>query len=342
MHIQEFNYHLPPELIAQHPLPERDASRLLVVGREDKRISHRRFRELGSILRPGDLLVLNDTRVIPSRLYGRREGGRRAEVLLVEEVERNLWWALGKPASRLRIGRRLSFGEGIVAQVVDRGEEGGRLLRFDGTDDIRHALGRIGVMPLPPYIKREGAGDLDRERYQTVFAKEEGAIAAPTAGLHFTEALLDRLQRQDIEIAFLTLHVGLATFKPVMVGQVEEHRMEPERYIIPERTAVQVKRAKVEGRRVVAVGTTTTRALEDAALQGGTVRAGEGMASLFLIPGHRFQVVDALLTNFHLPRSTLLILVSAFAGIEVIRQAYAEAVRERYRFYSYGDAMLIL
>jgi S-adenosylmethionine:tRNA ribosyltransferase-isomerase len=349
MHIREFDYHLPPGLIAQHPLPQRDASRLLVVGRGDGSISHRRFRELGSVLKPGDLLVLNDTRVIPARLYGRREGGGKAEVLLIEEEDRNLWWALGRPGSRLPIGRGLSFGEGIVAQVVDRGEGGRRLLRFGGTDDIRHALGRIGAMPLPPYIKRQGVdraglliSDVDRERYQTVFAKEEGAIAAPTAGLHFTEALLERLESQEIEIAFLTLHVGVATFKPVAAEQIEEHRMEPERYAIPEGTAAQVKRAKAEGRRVVAVGTTTTRALEDAALQEGTIRAGEGMASLFITPDHRFQLVDALLTNVHLPRSTLLILVSAFAGIEVIRRAYAEAVRERYRFYSYGDAMLIV
>jgi S-adenosylmethionine:tRNA ribosyltransferase-isomerase len=342
MHIREFDYHLPQGFIAQHPLPERDASRLLVVDRAERTISHRRFGELDNILRPGDLLVLNDTRVMPFRLYGRREGGGRAEVLLVEEEGRNLWWTLVKPGSRLRIGRRLAFAEGIVAQVVDQGEGGQRLLRFGGTDDIRRALGRIGAMPLPPYIKREGPGDLDRERYQTVFAREEGAIAAPTAGLHFTEALLDRLQRHGIAIAFLTLHVGVATFKPVMVEQVKEHRMEPERYLIPEKTAAQVKRAKADGRRVVAVGTTTTRALEDAALQGGAIRAGEGMASLFITPGYRFQVVDVLLTNFHLPRSTLLILVSAFAGIDVIRQVYAEAVKERYRFYSYGDATLIV
>lgn len=342
MDIREFDYHLPPSLIAQHPLPERDASRLLVVDRVTQTISHRRFGEIDRLLRPGDLVVLNDTRVMPCRLYGRREGGGLAEVLLVEEADRNFWWALVRPAGRLRIGRRLALAEGIAAHVVDRGGEGWRLLRFEGTDDIRDVLSRIGAMPLPLYIRREGPEDGDRERYQTVFAREEGAIAAPTAGLHFTEVLLDRLERQGIEIAFLTLHVGVATFQPVTVEQVEAHRMARERYVIPERTAAQVKRAKAEGRRVVAVGTTTTRALEDAASQGGTLRAGEGMASLFITPGHPFRVVDALLTNFHLPRSTLLILVSAFAGIELIRRAYAEAVEARYRFYSYGDAMLIV
>lgn len=350
MRLRDFDYHLPGELIAQRPLPERDASRLLVVRRKDGTVLHRRFRDLDTMLRPGDLLVLNDTRVIAARLHGVRQGGGKVEVLLIAEEARNRWWALVKPGRSLPVGRRLSFPEGVGAEVVDRGEEGSRLLQFDGADDIFMLLPRIGEMPLPPYVKRGASRHggpsqdrvLDIERYQTVFAKEAGAIAAPTAGLHFTELLLTDLARHGVEIAFLTLHVGVGTFKPVTVERVIEHRMAPERYIIPEETAAAIKRAKTEGRRVVAVGTTTTRALEDAAQQGGGVRAGEGTAFLFITPGHRFRAVDMLLTNFHLPRSTLLILVCAFAGRDLILHAYAEAIRDCYRFYSYGDSMVIV
>lgn len=349
MNIREFDYHLPDGLIAQHPLPERDASRLLVVRREDGAILHRQFRELSLWLQPGDLLVLNDAQVIPARLYAQRTGGGKAEVLLVEEECPNRWWALVRPGKSLPVGRRLSFGANVGALVIDRREGGRRLLRFDGTADIRAQLPRLGVMPLPPYVKRSGNSDgrtredaLDAERYQTVFAIAEGSIAAPTAGLHFTRALLHELEQHGVEIAFLTLHVGVGTFTPVTVERVEEHRMAGERYTIPEPTAAAIKRAKNKARRVLAVGSTTTRALEDAALDGGGVRAGEGMASLFITPGHHFRVVDALLTNFHLPRSTLLILVSAFAGRDLVGKAYEEAIQQRYRFYSYGDAMLIL
>jgi S-adenosylmethionine:tRNA ribosyltransferase-isomerase len=268
--------------------------------------------------------------------------------LLVEEECRNQWWAVVKPGKALPVGRRLNFGAGLGALVIDRREGGRRLLQFDGTADIRRELSHIGVMPLPPYVKRRNIDGrphedtLDAERYQTVFAMAEGSIAAPTAGLHFTRALLTELEQRGVEITFLTLHVGVGTFTPVTVERVEEHRMAPERYTIPERTATAIKRAKNESRRVVAVGTTTTRALEDAALDGGEVRAGEGTASLFITPGHHFRVVDALLTNFHLPRSTLLILVSAFAGRDLIGKGYEEAIQQRYRFYSYGDAMLIV
>ncbi len=349
MHLREYDYYLPAGLIAQYPPPERDASRLLVVRREDGAILHRRFRDLGTVLRPGDLLVLNDTKVIPARLFGRRRGGGQVEVLLIAEEDRNRWWALVKPGRGLPVSRRLSFQEGAGAEVLDCGEGGRRLLQFDGVEDIFALLPSIGEMPLPPYIKRgdrsqERVHDraLDAERYQTVYAKDAGAIAAPTAGLHFTEPVLTAMERHGVEIAFLTLHVGVGTFKPVTVDRVTEHRMGPERYIIPEKTATAVKRAKAEGRRVVAVGTTTTRALEDAALQGGVVRAGEGTAFLFITRGHPFQVVDTLLTNFHLPRSTLLILVCAFAGRDLILKTYADAMRKQYRFYSYGDAMVIL
>lgn len=349
MNIHEFDYHLPEGLIAQYPIPERDASRLLVVRRDDGAILHRRFRELSLWLQPRDLLVLNDAKVIPARLYGRRAGGGKAEVLLIEEESPNRWWALVRPGRSLPVGRRLSFGADVGALVIDRGEGGHRLLQFDGTPDIRRELPRMGVMPLPPYVKRTrsidgrtGEDTLDAERYQTVYAMADGSIAAPTAGLHFTRALLTQLEQEGVEIAFLTLHVGVGTFTPVTVGRVEEHRMAAERYTIPERTAAAIKRAKSEGRRVVAVGSTTTRALEDAALDGGGVRAGEAVASLFIIPGHHFRVVDALLTNFHLPRSTLLILVSAFAGRDLAGKGYEEAIQRRYRFYSYGDAMLIV
>ncbi|MFQ5656513.1 MAG: tRNA preQ1(34) S-adenosylmethionine ribosyltransferase-isomerase QueA [Candidatus Methylomirabilales bacterium] len=350
MRTSEFDYHLPEQLIAQHPLPERDASRLLVLDREDGVVLHRRFQDVRRFLRAGDLLVLNDTKVIPARLYGQRRGGGKVEILLVHEESRNHWWVLVKPARRLPVGRHVKFPEGVSGQVVDWGEERMRLVRFDGVEDVRDLLPHIGRMPLPPYIKRgaESSKDesrehpLDAERYQTVYAKQDGAIAAPTAGFHFTEALLQELELKGVEVSFLTLYVGTATFKPVTVECVDEHRMGLERYTIPERTAVAVKRAKADGRRVVAVGSTTTRALEDAALCSGEVRAGEGGASLFITPGHRFQVVDRLVTNFHLPRSTLLMLVSAFAGRDMILRAYVEAVREGYRFYSYGDAMMIL
>jgi len=355
MHLRDFEYRLPSGLIAQRPLPERDASRLLVVRRADGTAVHHRFRDLRRWLRSGDVLVLNDTQVTPARLYGRRRGpacrpggGGKAEVLLIEEESLNRWWVLAKPGQRLPVGRRLTFPEGVDACVVDRGDGGRRLLQFEGVGDVRSELSRVGVMPLPPYVKRSGGGDrgpedaMDRERYQTVYAREAGSIAAPTAGLHFTRELLQDLEWEGVHVTFLTLHVGVGTFTPVTVERIAEHRMAPEQYYISERAATAIKGAKAQGRRVVAVGTTTTRALEDVALDGGEVRAGAGTASLFIRPGHPFRVVDALLTNFHLPRSTLLILVCAFAGRDLIRTAYAEAVREHYRFYSYGDAMLIV
>jgi S-adenosylmethionine:tRNA ribosyltransferase-isomerase len=334
MRLSEFDYVLPPELVAQYPLPERDASR-------------HGFRELRRWLRPGDLLVLNEAKVIPARLVGRRRGGGQAEVLLLEEQSPERWWALVKPGRRLPVGEHLTFPERVDAHVVGRGDGGRRLLAFGGSVDVRAFLLRAGFMPLPPYVRRRSGvhrreDAVDRERYQTVYASEAGAIAAPTAGLHFTRALLQGLERDGVEMAYLTLHVSVGTFAPVTADRVLDHRMAPERYHIPERTAAAIKRAKAERRRVVAVGTTATRALEDAASRGGTVRAGAGTAALFIVPGHMFRVVDGLLTNFHLPGSTLLMLVSAFASRELVLQAYAEAIRERYRFYSYGDAMLIL
>ena len=356
MQLSDFQYALPSGLIAQRPLPERDASRLLLLDRETGAVAHRSFRDLPALLRPGDLLVLNDTRVLPARLYGATPRGGRVEMLLLEEAEATAWWAWVKPGRRARVGAAFSLPGGLTIRVRERGREGRILLGFDGPLSVREVLERHGCTPLPPYIKRlapKGAwadplpavaheGDLeDRKRYQTIYAREEGAIAAPTAGLHFTDAVLEEVRARGVEVASLTLHVGVGTFTPVRAEEVERHRMEAERYRLPEATARAVKEARGRGGRVVAVGTTTVRALESAADEEGAPRAGAGQASAFITPGYRFRVVDGLLTNFHLPGSTLLILVSAFAGRERVLAAYREAIAARYRFYSYGDAMLI-
>ena len=369
MRLSDFDYQLPPELIAQEPAGERDASRLLVLHRRSSRIEHRRFSDLPEYLRAGDVLVVNDTKVLPARLFGTFEDGKSVEVLLLRPAVDQCWEALVKPAKPARLGRRLILACGhLTVTVATQGIHGRRILRLPPDVDLRATLQSYGVMPLPPYIKRSaehrapsaegrttGLGPrcsalgarrsaltADFERYQTVYAEEEGAVAAPTAGLHFTAPLLDRIRGQGVLVHPVTLHVGVGTFQPVRVEDVSRHRMEPERYAIPEETAGAVKAAKTEGRRVVVVGTTTVRALEHAVDDDGAVRAGEAEADLFITPGYRFRVVEALLTNFHLPRSTLLMLVSAFAGLEAIRLAYAEAIAERYRFYSYGDATLIL
>jgi S-adenosylmethionine:tRNA ribosyltransferase-isomerase len=332
----DFDYDLPPASIAQEPAP-RGESRLLVLDRAGPE-RHARVRDLPRLLRSGDLLVLNDTRVIPARLHGRSAGGGKIEILLVEPVGEREWDALVKPGRRARPGARFEIGEGLAAEVVDKREDGRHRLRF--SEPIEPHLDRLGHIPLPPYIHRPDT-DEDRERYQTVFARQPGAVAAPTAGLHFTAELLAEIAAAGVEIARVTLHVGIGTFKPVSAERIEEHRMERERYEIGEETAAALRRAREAGRRIVAVGTTVVRTLEGAALAGGgEIRAGDGATDLFITPGFRFQVVDALLTNFHLPRSTLLMLVSAFAGRERVLAAYAEAVREGYRFYSYGDAML--
>jgi S-adenosylmethionine:tRNA ribosyltransferase-isomerase len=340
---RDFDFELPATAIAQEALP-RGESRLLVLddGREPR---HGRIRDLPGLLESGDLLVVNDTRVIPARLFGRRPSGGRVELLLVEKVTAVEWDALVKPARRARPGTRLRLDavdrEGGVpeVEVLRRGEDGRHRLRFDSPVDPH--LERIGHVPLPPYIKRPDT-ERDRSRYQTVYAKKDGAIAAPTAGLHFTEELLETLRSRGVERASVTLHVGIGTFKPVTAELVQEHRMDAERWEVPEATAEAVRRTRDRGGRVVAVGTTVVRTLESAALAGGgTVRAGEGATELFIRPGFQFQAVDRLLTNFHLPRSTLLMLVSALAGRERVLAAYREAVEQGYRFYSYGDAMLV-
>ena len=338
MLVDDFDFELPPEAIAQEPRP-RGESRLLRLAATGA-ARHRTVADLPKILRPGDLLVLNDTRVIPSRLFGERPGGGAVEALLVEPApggESVRWIALTRPGRKSRPGVRLDFG-GLEAEVEAVQDDGSRILHFS-EDPLPH-LDRLGHLPLPPYIERADNA-ADRERYQTVYSRQAGAIAAPTAGLHFTSEILADLTSHGIETTTLTLHVGLGTFKPMKVAKVADHQMEAERYEVPPAAAAAVARTRERGGRVVAVGTTATRTLETVATGDGQIAPGSGRTALFITPGFPFRVVDVLMTNFHLPRSTLLLLVSAFAGRESILAAYAEAIREGYRFYSYGDAMLL-
>jgi S-adenosylmethionine:tRNA ribosyltransferase-isomerase len=336
MRIEEFDYELPPELIAQEPAAERGASRLLRLDGRTGALVDGRFSDLPSFLKAGDLLVFNDTQVIKARLQGTRESGGRIEALVERALAPRRALAMLRASNTPRPGARLNFGEGGGATVAERREEF-FVLEFD--DDVARVLERCGQLPLPPYIERP-ATDQDAARYQTVYARVPGAVAAPTAGLHFDAAMLESLRRMGVQTANVTLHVGAGTFQPVRVDKVEDHVMHSERYEIPEATAAAVAEAQARGGAVTAVGTTSLRALESAA-SGGTVAAGSGETRLFIRPGYRFRVVDRLLTNFHLPRSTLLMLVSSFAGLENVRAAYAHAIRERYRFFSYGDAMLV-
>ena len=343
MKVSEFDYYLPKELIAKFPVEPRDSARLLVLNRRTGELEHRIFKDIVDYLNPGDLLVVNDTKVIPARLFGKLETGGRVEVLLVRQVEPDVWEVMARPARKLKEGKRVVFDEELSAVVTGYGGEGKRFLRFElaGDRSFMDKLEEIGHVPLPPYIEREERPE-DREKYQTVFARREGAVAAPTAGLHFTEELLRRLENKGIIIKPVTLHVGPGTFKPVKVENVEDHRMDYETYSVPEETAKAIEETRKRGNRIVAVGTTVVRTLESAAGEDGTVKAGEGRTNLFIYPGYRFKVVDALITNFHLPRSTLIMLVSAFGGKERVLNAYREAVKKGYRFYSYGDAMLIV
>ena len=361
MLLQEFDYPLPSELIAQRPLPERDTSRLLVLDRAAGAFQDRMFRELPQVLSPGDLLVFNNTKVFPARLLGRRRGttaqsiGKRnpaareyltaeVELLLTRQEGEDIWQGLVHPGRKVRTGEVLIFGGGeLEAEVIGRGEYGVRRVRLRAREgSIDAAIDRLGHVPLPPYIRRPDEPD-DRDTYQTVYAKVRGAVAAPTAGFHFTERVLGALAACGIETCEITLHVGLGTFQPVRTEHVEEHRMEAERFEISECAAATINRALEDGRRVIAVGTTSVRTLESVAREHkGRVVAGRGDTDLFIFPGFQFQVVRALLTNFHLPKSTLLMLVSAFAGRELILRAYQHAIAERYRFYSYGDCMLIV
>jgi S-adenosylmethionine:tRNA ribosyltransferase-isomerase len=336
--LSDFDYDLPQELIAQEPASQRDGSRLMVLNRTGGGIEHRIFSDLENYFVPGDLLVLNDTKVFPCRLAAAKPGGGKAEIFLLSERGPNLWHALVKGG--VSTGKRLGIAPGIEAEIIDEQADGSRMVRFHGIDDIRGVLRELGRVPLPPYIRRLPS-DHDRERYQTVYAAQEGAVAAPTAGLHFTRELIGKLSAKSVLFTYVTLHVGPGTFQPVRAELISEHRMLPERYSISEQAASTINRARTEGRRVIAVGTTSVRTIETAARDTGVVVPGEGSSELFIYPGYRFQATDGLITNFHLPKSTLLMLVSAFAGRKHVLSAYRTAVAEKYRFYSYGDAMLI-
>lgn len=342
MLISEFDYELPAELIAQEPLEERASSRMLVVDRAVSSFIDAQFVRLPSLLRKGDVLVLNNTKVFPARLFGQSETGANVEIFLVRKTEGDIWEALARPAKRLRVGKRIVFGERLQAEVVEKQTDGRVLVRFDADGDLYEVLDEVGKTPLPPYIKRGAWGhDADRERYQTVFAKNRGAIAAPTAGLHFTPEILDEAKSAGVTLTEITLHVGYGTFEPVRVDDLREHTVSPETYDISEQTAEILTAAKTNGRRIVAVGTTTTRALETSLTKLGAFAAGSHTADLTITPGYRFKAIDALLTNFHLPKSSLLVLTSTFGGHELIMNAYRHAVAARYRFYSYGDCMFI-
>ena len=333
--LNDFDYPLPPELIAQAPLPERSASRLLVVG---SHLEDRRFTDLPEFIRPGDLLVFNDTRVIHARLHGVKDSGGQVEVLIERAIGPHEALAQVRASKSPKTGSRLRLADAFDVTVLGRSGEFYHL-RFPATDDLHGLLERHGKLPLPPYIQRT-AGDDDESRYQTVFAREPGSVAAPTAGLHFDDALLERIAARGARCAWLTLHVGAGTFQPVRVDDLGEHRMHRERYVIPQETADAIAATRAAGGRVIAVGTTSLRALE-AAAQNGPLHAGSGETEIFILPGFRFRIADGLVTNFHLPKSTLLMLVSAFTGMEAIRRAYAHAVAQRYRFLSYGDAMFL-
>jgi S-adenosylmethionine:tRNA ribosyltransferase-isomerase len=358
MRTSDFDYELPQEKIAQHPAPERDEARLLVLHRVENKLEHRHFRDLGHYLQAGDVLVLNDSRVIPARLRGINEKTQaQFEVLLVEETGLNDWWVMMRPGKRARVGAQIVFKNlagqltAIRAEVLATNEEGHRRLRFEGTDNISKELPCLGEVPLPPYIEREGTEGLDEDRwrYQTVYAKYNGSIAAPTAGLHFTTGLLEQIRSRGVRVCFVTLHVGLGTFAPVKSESIADHVMHEERYDLSEETVRIIEEAKAPGGRVFAVGTTAVRVLESVAERHqGRLVAESGKTRIFIYPPYDFKIVDALVTNFHLPRSTLLMLVSAFAasnqtrGRDMILSAYAEGVRLGYRFYSYGDAMLLV
>ncbi|HKR60762.1 MAG TPA: tRNA preQ1(34) S-adenosylmethionine ribosyltransferase-isomerase QueA [Pyrinomonadaceae bacterium] len=345
MQVSAFDYDLPEQLIAQEPLAERDASRMLILDRATRTWIDSHFADFPQQLRAGDLLVINNTKVFPARLIGQREpSGGRVEALLVRELEPYVWEALVKPGRRLRQGAQVSFAAGkLRGELLDASGSELRQVRFHGSADLHSVLDEFGEVPLPPYISRPaGVSPTDRERYQTLFARERGAIAAPTAGLHFTPKILEEVAAQGAQLATITLHVGYGTFEPVRVDDTEQHQVAAERYHIDEAAAKTINEARAQGRRIIAVGTTTTRALESAANDRGLLQETQGSAGLTIVPGYKFRIVDALLTNFHLPRSSLLMLVSAFAGHQLILNAYRHAVAAQYRFYSYGDCMLLI
>ena len=337
---EDFYFELPQELIAQDPLEDRSGSRLLVLDKESGEIEHRTFRDIKEYLGPGDCLVINDTKVIPARLIGSKVGtNAKIEILLLKRKENDIWETLVKPGKKAKPGTKISFGEGLlIGEVLDVVDEGNRLIQFSYEGIFEEILDQLGQMPLPPYITHQLE---DKNRYQTVYAKHSGSAAAPTAGLHFTPKLLEEIKESGVEIAHVTLHVGLGTFRPVKVENIQEHHMHSEFYRIEASEAEKINRAKREGHRVICVGTTSCRTVESAAKPDGTLSECSGWTEIFIYPGYRFKVLDCLLTNFHLPESTLIMLVSALAGREHVLHAYEEAVKERYRFFSFGDAMLI-
>ncbi len=341
MNVSDFNFELPQELIAQDPLEDRSSSRLLVLDKNTGEIEHRGFRDIVSYLKKGDCLVINDTKVIPARLLGEKEETKaRIEVLLLKRKEKNVWETLVKPGKKAKPGTVISFGDGLLkGTVINVVEEGNRLVQFSYEGIFEEILDRLGQMPLPPYITHQLK---DKNRYQTVYAKHDGSAAAPTAGLHFTKELLEQIEQMGVTIAHVTLHVGLGTFRPVKAENILDHHMHSEFYVIEEEEAGKINHIKRQGGRIICVGTTSCRTIESAAQEDGTVKSGSGWTDIFIYPGYQFKVLDGLITNFHLPESTLVMLVSALAGREHVLNAYEEAIRERYRFFSFGDAMLVL
>lgn len=339
MNVSEFNYDLPEELIAQHPEKNRDESRLMILDRNTHTIEHKVFKEILDELQPGDCLVRNNTKVIPARLYGKKETGANIEFLLLNRIEGDIWETIVRPGNKLHIGTKVIFGDGLLqAEILDTMPGGTRKVKFSYEGIFNEILDQIGLMPLPPYIHEELG---EKERYQTVYAKYEGSAAAPTAGLHFTPELLKRIEEKGITIANVTLHVGIGTFRPVKEEKVEEHEMHTEHFYIKEEDARKINQAKQNGGRIIAVGTTSCRVLETVADEKGMVKECEGDTNIFIYPGYQFKCLDALITNFHLPQSTLLMLVSALAGKDYMMKAYQEAVEKKYRFFSFGDAMFI-
>jgi S-adenosylmethionine:tRNA ribosyltransferase-isomerase len=343
MQISEFDYKLPDELIAQNPLEKREISRMLVADHGNRTLTNEQFFNFPKYLKKGDLIVLNNTKVFPARLFGKSETGGKIELFLVEELENQIWETLARPAKRLKAGKKIIFNKDLSAEVVEKTNTGRVIIRFICSKDFDEVLDEIGKTPLPPYIKRED-GNLgkDRERYQTVYAKNRGAIAAPTAGLHFTSDVLDEIKSMGVGITEITLHVGYGTFEPVRVEDLSEHNVMAEKFEISENSAATLNQARAENRRIIAIGTTTTRALETSIAKNKEFLAGKQIADLTITPGYKFQAIKGLLTNFHLPQSSLLVLVSTFGGYDFIMDAYRKAVADKYRFYSYGDCMLIV
>lgn len=341
MNTSDFYYELPEELIAQEPIYPRDMSRLLILNKESGYIEHKIFRNIIDYLNPGDCLVLNDTRVIPARLFGTKEGTQSTiEILLLTRKSKDTWEVMVRPGKKAKPGSKIIFGDGqLAAEVVEIVDDGNRIVKFSYDGIFENILDDLGRMPLPPYIKKELK---DKERYQTVYSKHEGSAAAPTAGLHFTETLLQDIERKGVKLVYITLHVGLGTFRPVKVKNIEEHKMHSEYYDISQESADMINSARKAGKRIICVGTTSTRTLESVADDDGIVRAKKGWTDIFIYPGYKFKCTDGLITNFHLPESTLVMLVSALAGKEKIMRAYEEAIRQKYRFYSFGDAMFII